>query len=703
MVLATPAEREAYGHLSTLVPWLERPQDRLQLQAAEIAIELWLKDRRSAESLAQARWFQDGIASKDLETIQHFAALASRNPGIARKVASSSWFGDVVTDDERLLLDRLGPDRVSPSFLADEPEYAGVLTDDLAHFFLHAQDYLRGGDLGEVILSESWFADGLSPLEMAFTVGLSGTALENPSLYRDLLRERYAATRATSLPLAGEISIYVFQNTAITDATAILNRIEATARKLESLLEAPFPATEVILVIGDATAVDYVTYRGRHFGSHMLLTRYRDGVESIAHEVAHYYFWEGPAWFSEGAAEFAELYVDDAVDVSVYAPRADAMPHPAVSCLLDSNAQNIRHFYALDHERGPTPGDYCTYLLGEWFLVHLYDSIGEEALGLALRNWHLRENLPLIPLGVPRPPVHAGNTIPHHERVIFDALSEGVPDYARERFEQVYQELHGGLGGGPDDGIPDDYGDGKESAAPMATDETVAGSLEHSFDFDYFRFTAIGGQKYKLAFEHDTPTSRVAIYDYHPSLVYAEDDLYEFVGHPLTTITPLTRDLARHRLWVAPRSDDFYVAVQNFGGAPGPYTFHLASREAVPDDHGDNMASATTITIGEAAAGTLDDDSDFDYFRFEPVGGQRYRVEVVSGTGRTYILRLFNHEGNNAAYPTRQGFEVHGDEGRLSFRWSTWSSEEHYLAISTANTTNLGYILTITEVESGPR
>ncbi len=700
LTFTSAAEREAYERLSTLVPWMRESLSALRIQATEIAIELWLEDAALAEPLVLSQWFQDGIAGGDLETIQLFAALASRNPSIALKVASSSWFSDIVTDDERLLLDRLGPDRPSPSFLADEPEYVGVLTDDLARFFLHAHDYLRGGDLGEVIFNGSWFADGLSPLEMAFVVAVSAPSSPNLPLYRDLLRESYAATRTTSLPLAGEVSLYLFQNTPIPDAAYILDRMEATARALEELLDVPFPTSDIILVVGDGAAVDYPVYRAGHYSTHMHLNRLGGDVMSIAHEVAHYYFFGETPWFVEGAAELIELYVDDAVDTSVYAPREDAPPHHASSCLMDENAQNVRHFFLLQDEGGVTIGDSCRYSLGERLLVHLYDSIGEEALGLAFRSWYLQENTPLKRIVNRRVRLDETVSNPNPERVVFDALSKGIPDYARERFDRVYLEFHGGVGGGPDDGIPDDFGDGKESAVRISPDDTVAGSLDHSFDFDYFRFTAIAGQKYELDFDHGTPTSRVAIYDYHPSLVYDENGFYERVGHPLTRITPLTRYVARHRLWVAPRSDDFYIAVQNFGGAPGPYAFHLATREAVPDDHGDNMASATTIAFGEAAPGTLNDDSDFDYFWFEPVEGQLYRIEVVSGTGLAFILRLFNHEGHNAGYPTRQGFQVYGDDGLLVFRWRARFSEEHYVAISAANEVNLGYALTITEEES---
>ena len=38
----------------------------------------------------------------------------------------------------------------------------------------------------------------------------------------------------------------------------------------------------------------------------------------------------------------------------------------------------------------------------------------------------------------------------------------------------------------------------------------------------------------------------------------------------------------------------------------------------------DSPASATEVTLPQPIEGTLDDERDFDYFRFQPVTGQRF-------------------------------------------------------------------------------
>lgn len=667
----------------------------LKAQVAEIAIELWLEDAALAGALARAQWFRDGITTSDLDTVRGFVGLASRNRAVARQVAASAWFVDSLSDGGRRLIHLLGPDRSSPAFLTDEPGHAGVLTGDLADFFLATQGFFRG-DARREILDQAWFADGLSPLEMAFAVGLSGVAVDNPPLYRDLLRERYAATRRASLPLAGEVSFYVFQNSPISDSTDILDRMERTARVLEEFLGVPFPTTEIILLIGDATVVDYPVNGGGHVGSHMVLTRRaHSGVPHIAHEVAHYYFRDGPQWFVEGGATLVERIVDDEVDVSVYAPREDAPPSAPESCLGMYNAQNIRHFLLMNREdEYLRVVDGCVATLGEWLFVHLYDAVGEEALGLALRSWYLSQDRPLERPAVTRPGGVNPAEGPIREQRVFDSLWEGVPEDARERFRRVYLEKHGGTGGGPDDGIPDDIGDGIESASAIEPGDTIAGSLDHSFDFDYFRFSAKVGQKYAIDFHHRTATSRLAIYRVPASYVYDGSHWYESAGEVHRRVTPASRELDRNRPWVAPSSGDFYVAVQNFGGAAGPYTFSLRPLEDGPDDHADTPALATDLAIGVVAAGTLNNVRDFDYFRFRPSDGQRYRISVVTSEEHWFYLSLYDSEGNRAHGTSLCGYPY---AGANSYGWNVSEADDFYIVINGDQDARVSYTISVTK------
>ncbi|MXY88548.1 MAG: hypothetical protein F4Y92_06800 [Dehalococcoidia bacterium] len=711
LTLSTPAEREAHERLSDLVPWMAKPRDALRVQAAEIAIQLWLQDPAMTESVVRSKWFQDGTTAHEVDVLRRFADLASRSSAVAAMIAETPWFNDVVTERERDLFDLLARGDLSPSFLDEHPEDAGRFSDHLVRFFISALSGMTPGALA-TFERQPWFADGLAPLEAAFAIAVSRLPHDNPMLLRDLLQRRYIATRSTSLPLAGEVSLYLVQNSPIPDSEAILDRIEATARLMEEWLAAPFPTTDIILLLGDATAVDYGIYRGGHFGSHMRLTRYEYGVPSIPHETAHYYF-QGVGetrWFVEGAAELTERYLDDAVDISVYvvdgpgdgpAPEEAPPPH-AVSCLIDDGAQNIRHFDSMAHERhGVLIGDYCTYSLGEWFLTHLFDAIGPEALGAGLGHWYQQQESLAETFGQSRTwrvgLVDTDPDIPNPERVIYDSLSQAVPEHARDAFEKVYRELHGGVSGGPLDDIPDDVGDTIQTASPLSPGELVEGALEHAFDFDYFVFKATSGQKYELRFEHATPTSSLALYSMPLTNPYLGRQFYERWGTVLKRVTSASGDLTRGAVWVAPRSFRYYVAVQNFGGPPGPYRMSIVALKETPDDHGDSQATATEVTLLQPVEGTLEGEQDIDYFRFQPVEGQRFHVEVAPLEGEPPRVCVYNREGR-ATTGRSEDCSVRRDGGVVSFEWTAWSPYDFYLAVS-GGTGVVSYTLLITPVE----
>ena len=703
VTVSTPAEREAYERLSDLVEWLAEPRNPLLVQAAEIAIQLWLRDAGMAEALVHSQWFQDGTTAHEVDVLRRFSDLASRSLAVAGAIAATPWFNDVITERERDLFDLLARDGPSPLFVGDQPEYAGRFTDHLLRFFIGTYSRMVP-DVLAAVERQPWFADGLSPLETAFAISLSGLIHNNAPLFRDLLQQRHVATRTTSLPLAGEVSLYLFQNSPIDDADVIFDRIEATARVMEQLLAVPFPTTDIILLLGDTTAADYAIYGGgQYFGSHMLLTRYASGIPSIAHETAHYYFSGGgdARWFKEGGAEFTERYLDDAVDVSVYTPREDAPPHYALSCLSESGAQNIRHFDSMAREqrhRSAGPGS-CAHSLGEWFVVHLYEAIGAEALGAGFANWYLQQESLAESFGrsrswKPRLIDIDPESITNPEEVIYDSLSQAVPEHSREAFERVYHRLHGGVSGGPHNDVPDDFGDTRNTATSLSPGDLLHGALEHAFDFDYFTFKATAGQKYELHFEHATPTSSLALYSM--TNAYLGGHFYERFGIVWARITPASGDLTVNRLWVAPRSDKFYLAVQNFGGAPGPYRLSIVELKETPDDHGDSLASATEVTLAQPIEGTLDDERDIDYFRFWPVEGQTFHVEVASLGGEPPRVCVYNREGR-ATTGRSEDCAISPDGSLVSFDWTSWSPLDFYLAVS-GGTGGIRYTLVITLV-----
>ena len=153
-------------------------------------------------------------------------------------------------------------------------------------------------------------------------------------------------------------------------------------------------------------------------------------------------------------------------------------------------------------------------------------------------------------------------------------------------------------------------------------------------------------------------------------------------------------------LWVAPASGDYYIAVQNFGGKTGQYTLAIDAVEDAEDDHGDTTAAATELSTGEAGAGAVDDDFDFDYFKFHAMEGRTYMIDVNGGTLETINVRLYTFDGaapENWYENYRRDDSSWGD--KASIEWTPARSGEYYIAIDGA-LGNVGtYTLTITEAE----
>lgn len=155
--------------------------------------------------------------------------------------------------------------------------------------------------------------------------------------------------------------------------------------------------------------------------------------------------------------------------------------------------------------------------------------------------------------------------------------------------------------------------------------------------------------------------------------------------------------------WLAPSSDEYYFAVQNFGGKTGGYTLTVTPVAPIDDDHGDAIAAATSISLGEVARGTIDDDFDYDYFQFQAVEGKRYRVVTEPSTLDYHRLHLFAADGVPHHFNYEFGHQpldniVWGNQTVIG-ELTAPTSGPFYLAIDGASGSVGSYTVTITAVD----
>ena len=587
------------------------------------------------EFLADPRlnsWITDASAGVVL-----LIGLEQEDPDAGASMWAQPWIVDGITKDEVQFIGEL-------VFLAywDLPfalaaaEYFDVQKGDLAYLVIDSLSALWSyQDAADRLKAQQWFADGLDDDEAALVVTLYSIIYTSPELYNDLLDAPYTQHKTVSVPLAGDVDIWVIENAQPPPDEDLLKTIEDTIRITEGFLGVAFPTTDVILLVVNGYTVDV-----GHYGTHMVLKRFYGEVYSVPHETAHYYLHYniGQFWLREGGAEFAEAYVNDQTG---FHDLEDWKTDPRLSyCFNDY--ENIRHLdYMYEHiyrfrfgGDGPLP---CHYNMGEFFLLNIFEAIGNEAMSAALRELYLSNteylssNEAYLEIGLSGQP-------PTDDDIYYAFLAH-APSDGEEAFRGLYQRLHGGAVAFPETEFSDDHGDEASLATDIVVGEPIEGVLDYMFDFDFFRFNAEEGRKYRVNVNHELlQTTSVT--------VFAPDgqtqELWKWKSRSRVTLGPQI-------LWVAPTSGDYYFAVQNFGGESGTYTLTITAVDDPPDDHGDTLASATDVSFGEVVDGTIEDDFDFDYFGFEAIEGRTYRIDVASGTLDWFRSRLYGHDGAAAA------------------------------------------------------
>ena len=600
----------------------------------------------AASSIWALPWIADGISESEAPLIESMVSLAERDPSIA--VAAAEY-----------IIDRKS---------------------EMATNFLHSLIYItRNQSASDQLTAYTWFTDGLDDAEAAFIITLSDIVYNSPELYKDLLDYRHTQHEVISLPLAGDVNVWVIQSAPPSPDANSTKIIAETVRISEEFLGVPFPTSDIILlVVPDGRGV----YSG-HKVSHMLLTKFAGEVTNISHETAHYYFHYnfGQYWLREGAAQFIQAYVNEQTG------REDITNRKSELLWCFDYYENIRHNDYI-HENiygwapggdGPSP---CHYVMGELLLIDIFETIGGEAMSSALREIYVPYNDFFISEGMIQPPT---------DEEVFLAFQKYAPEDRKVKLIDVYQRLHGGAFAFPVTEFTDDHGDVVTEATAVSMGEVVAGNLDYMFDFDYFRFLGEEGQLYQMAVDHES------LLRTSTTVFLADGQTQDWGNWKSRRRTPSGPEI----IWVAPSSDEFYFAVQNFGGESGPYTLTISAVEDAADDHGDNIETATSVSLDMTVEGTIESDFDFDFYQFEAIEGRTYQVECGSGTLEWFHWRLY---GSDGAEPTNwignnQWSDDSGLRRKHSFEWQAPSSGQYYVAIDGAFG-NLGtYSLTITEID----
>ena len=123
---------------------------------------------------------------------------------------------------------------------------------------------------------------------LLFSTGLSDTS--GGLLYDDFVQSPFTQSATVSLPLAGDVNLWIFQPTPFPPDEDLLAMLEDSVRLSEDFMGAPFPVTDVIMLVPIISpGIDHRIGGGGYWGAFIHVTRYEPipaDREPIYHEVA---------------------------------------------------------------------------------------------------------------------------------------------------------------------------------------------------------------------------------------------------------------------------------------------------------------------------------------------------------------------------------------------------------------------------------
>ncbi len=582
-----------------------------EYQLLSALLEIGLGDPASAQALAEADWVLDGLTEREIFRLGQQVPVEQDTP------------------DEifQHYVDLLGPE--VGEFIYELPNFVQNLPEDLGRYIHEriADLALGSPELMQETMSREWFIDGLTSEEAVLTVLLTDVWFNDKRLYDDLLTKYRTERTQISLPLAGSVTVWMVLPNEFVPENDVVAIAAESARLTESFMKEPFPTNDMILLVADD--LEYYVPSSR-FGDFVVLSIFQREVYGITDAIVRYYQHHGfeQRWLSTGFWEFLRSYVSlwgDRDSINRY--EAELSDSVGLECSSEGIANVLHDVYILQNrpESGLRYAD-CTELMGAHLLVKIFQTIGEESMSNAMRD------LNRLAFGHGTP----GVVLRPSEEEIYGVFLDNTPSSQKDDLTSLYRELHGGDFAFESSSREDSHADDATGATTIEVGASVTGTLDYIRDFDYFRFQANAGQKYRIEVRHS---------DMHPNWVTMFGPDGETLDHE-NVHSRSAGSSGPEVFWLASTNDYYYVVVENWKGLSGEYTLQISELEDQPDDHGDTPATATDTTWGKEVLGEIDGGFDLDHFRFSVAKDQHIRIWVDGESMNLLEFQLLRLDGS---------------------------------------------------------
>ena len=343
------------------------------------------------EMVTDFGWMSDGLDPNEMRAFVALTEIDQLAPQVYERLSGYSWFVDGVSERESRAVLRLKDVVIVDVEVARQIVGMDILKDPLADRELYALlSLLNLASIPErfaLLANQAWFDDGLNDEEVAFVALASDISrYSTDSEFRSLISVWNAEHTTVSLPLAGEVRIWVISHDTNFYLGDTLSWIEDAVHASETLISVQFPTDDVILWIPEP-GMEYGPQGGFHNGEFMVIAA-SDVVSLIVyHETAHYYSLGLSFWFTEGGANFIAAYAQDRVgEMSLESSQSFLQDSFLPYCAADGFDKIIQ---LLDYGES----HWCNYVVGNNFLISLLGLLGEEATSAALRELYLQPEL----------------------------------------------------------------------------------------------------------------------------------------------------------------------------------------------------------------------------------------------------------------------------------------------------------------------
>ena len=383
-------------------------------------------DSRPPELAADFAWLANDLDANEIRAFIGIAMTRQLAPLIYDRLQEYSWVADGITRRESEILIDLYYTASNNVEFARQIVGMGLLEDPIRDSDAYALKFLQrlaGIPDGPTLLTnQPWFADGLDEEETAFVAALDAANRYSDAWYRSLLQTRYAQSTTITLPLAGEVRVWVFWHVPFSSSDDTLDLIEDVLIASERIMRVPFPTTDVILLFVDEAS--WGRGGGINTDEYMVVARSEGSPNPrhvIYHETAHYYDLGLSFWFNEGGAEFITAYTMDQVgfrSLETYREYLQGLTYCA-----EEGFENLQKLLDYEESHG------CNYSLGNLFLLSLLKLLGNDVMSAALRELYLQPDLKGRDLS---------------EEDFYRTFLKHTPSELRDEFRDLYKRLHGG-------------------------------------------------------------------------------------------------------------------------------------------------------------------------------------------------------------------------------------------------------------------